>query len=342
MSTFSFENIFFVDKIDVEWRGLWNRGAIPSSELKSDVALDITRTFIAPNSPWEISISSKQRNALDAFVRESEASALGKHVFDDCYKLVMRDLARSLQAFESTSVYQSFKSNSQCIVSLFHGVASDPRSEIHAQIRNLYKTTENVDIVATASLPDPFSHTCLTKGVVKGFVQSTSESTKFYDLNRTLLLDLPADSISLAVLIQKDDDEPLPAAPVTTVNAVGRLRRSASLLTRRKSISDGDSPAPARGFLRGGTRGQRSKSHTVGVRESTQIPETIHLKDGVEQVFGPIPTNECMLWWKYHLLKAENLVSTDGGKHYCEIGQLPAIFDQSKRVQMIDPVAAML
>lgn len=328
VSVYAFENLFFLDRIDLKWRPLFDEGT-PCPEDAHAVATDIVRTFIGEEAPWEITLSSKLRKQISSVVLANDAGTqLPSNLFDRAYELVVRDLTRSLQQFQNTELYRSYVEYEQCAKSLTpeEEASSDVRARTMARVRHLYKTTQPVAVVAHSGGPFPF---CIKAGAeTRGYAENDAFFWRFFDLTGRELLRVPANVF---------ENSPVRKGRLTRSATVGGAIQnsvgSKSVTNHRGSSASGRRRL---GSLFGKQR-SNSTSENLAKMQPKALPEEVMIKRDVESGAFLVPLKTVKMWWRFHLLKPAHLISGDGGSTFEPIAEHAAVFDEASRIQMVDP-----
>lgn len=325
VSVFAFENIFFIDQVDQDWRSLFAEGATPSGPAKRAVADTLIKTFIGDNAPWEITVDSKIRRAFEKYSDDD----LDENTFDKAYTLVMRDLARSMTQFQTTEVFLSYVNNRDCVDAIFAddgNVAPQSQAQMLARIRNLYKTTSEVKFEQDDTLLPNFTHRSMVRGKQCGFAKKVSQTgvIELYDMTPEMLASFP-----LSLLTNQT-----------------QRRRAASLFggppggfgkDKSFSVDSGSAVKEPRRFKLSFSGRSRSVSVASSKKQTPVI--AVRIRDSQGREFGPIAVSDVQMWWKFHVLRSTTLISVDDGKTFQPVSDLPEVFPQSKRVQMMDPLS---
>lgn len=318
VSTFSFENFFFLERVDLRWRALFERDA-STDEIRSE-AEDMVGTFLGDSAPWEISLSHQTRARLANVVAQPEAELL-PNLFDQAYDLTMRDLNRGLNQFQATPLYASYLRNQEALETLM-GCSHEEvpvfasRSEMMTRLRHLYKTSKTLRLTPHASDGSEYTHQVLAGRSVCGYATQASFHVALFDLTGTELIRVPADSFSAG----SDADARRRGRSSTAPNKLVVVERRKSSVGERIRLSL-----------------SRSRSSSAGgPLEAERLPAVVLLRAGGPTV-GPIGSEDVLLWWKFHLLKTTTQISMDGGKQFVPVGELTRIFEEKARIQMVDP-----
>lgn len=347
VSVFAFENVFFLDKIDTTWRGLFDSHgvAIQGPAHVRSVAIDLIKTFVGQESPWEITLPSGIRRKVAQEVMDAEAngSALPQSLFDQSYELVMRDLSRSMTQFQSTVLYASYANNKECLSTIFGALNDDevltvlPLPDLLARLRNLYRTTKPMKLVPDTT-KEPFTHHCMVDTTLLGYALRTNELFLFFDLEGSELLKVPADSFDQEPKTfgrARSSTSPMPGIVPRSEKAVTVDSSSSSADKRKMSVTER--------FRKSFSKGS-GKARSATVVDVAEIPRAkpiaAHLQVGSGRSFGPIAMSDIEMWWKFHVLRPSTLISFDGGLNYQSVATLPEMFPEAKRIQMIDPTSA--
>lgn len=234
VSVFAFENLFFIDKVDLVWRPLFQsekdkksslrKSADPSSSNKEEeereaqrrtqerleVASQIVSTFLSDDAAWEVTLpAGLKKNLCEAIAKAKSSSStneLGVSLFDNAYDTVMRDITRSLTQFQVTEVYASYMLNKDWIEPLYsqksRSTGEGASAETLTRIRHLYKTKLPVRLVP---LPDGgksnkqgYTHACMVGEDLRGHALRSDATYEFYSLDNVLLTSLPTNQLEQA------------------------------------------------------------------------------------------------------------------------------------------------
>jgi len=324
VSVFSIENLFFIDKIDLDWRPLFVRKKVDCQEVRA-AAEEIVKTFFGAEAKFEVNFDSK----IIARVKRTLASTkqetcLNEDIFNNAYNLTMRDLHRSLNQFQTTPMYQSYLDHKNTVEKIFSEsatssvdeVVSLPYEEMLVRVRHLYRTTGSVMVIPMKEVIDGYNYQCTVGNEIRGYCKAAENTYSFYNMNDELLLIADAQ-----VFLNKDKHMHRKMRE--------RSHTDSNIMMHKKSIF-----------------GKKRNSSNYALTTASSTKE-VYLKHKLKkEVYGPIPLSTVQLWFRYHIIKTECvLISNDcNGKSsvFRAFEEFGAEFDENNQIQMRDPTTAFL
>lgn len=352
VSCFAFENVLFMERVDVVWRNLFVH-----TEDKRDmrtvkkVADDLVKTFIGSEAPWEISVPAQVRLRLAKAVQEANPADLKADLFDGAYDTVIRDVTRSLTQFQASPLYQSYAQNKEAVDALFGArmkLESSSFPELMSRIRHLYKTTKVVRLEARDS--GRYTHACFVGTDLCGYAARDAFIFKFFDLAGKELLVLPVNVFDEAAGGGAGSGQ----QRVRSLTAPGKVgdddKPRSSSVVKGAAPSAVSSEKPQKTRFKFSLSKSRTSSASIDkapaapkVDPRTCVSALLQDKEGGE--WGPIAMSDLKLWWKFHLLQPDVRISLDvsdaADRTWVPLSTYDEVFSQSARVQMVDPTRAL-